>query len=300
MHRKEMISAIISQKDNLREDELKHHGILGQKWGVRRYENYDGTLTPEGRERYGIGDSKKSSSKEKGLEIPLAILATTAIRLAPLGISIAIDRHQRKLYDKEQDIPKEKLSELKTYPPPPEAINDSYKNVNKRFPAFGTTNNCVACSMSMELRQRGYDVRARMFEDGVNGEETIKKCFKGAKVDQIKVDTSKVTEKKSALNNKYEKACVKQLKKDVAKKYGDNARGIALIRWKGAFMGHAIYFRIENGEAVFYDGQDKRRNPIDVENMLTTCDFDYFRTARVDNLKLSDNIGEMVISYGKN
>ena len=31
---------------------IAHHGILGQKWGVRRYQNEDGTLTPEGRERY--------------------------------------------------------------------------------------------------------------------------------------------------------------------------------------------------------------------------------------------------------
>lgn len=31
---------------------LEHHGILGQKWGVRRYQNPDGTLTPEGKERY--------------------------------------------------------------------------------------------------------------------------------------------------------------------------------------------------------------------------------------------------------
>lgn len=30
---------------------LQHHGILGQKWGVRRYQNTDGTLTSEGKAR---------------------------------------------------------------------------------------------------------------------------------------------------------------------------------------------------------------------------------------------------------
>lgn len=34
-------------------NELYHHGIKGQKWGVRRYQNPDGSLTTAGRIRYG-------------------------------------------------------------------------------------------------------------------------------------------------------------------------------------------------------------------------------------------------------
>lgn len=35
-----------------------HHGVKGQKWGVRRYQNEDGSLTNEGKKRYGVDDSR--------------------------------------------------------------------------------------------------------------------------------------------------------------------------------------------------------------------------------------------------
>lgn len=43
--------------------ELYHHGIEGMHWGDRRYQNYDGSLTDEGRKRYGVGKAIKEAKK---------------------------------------------------------------------------------------------------------------------------------------------------------------------------------------------------------------------------------------------
>lgn len=44
------------------ENELMHWGIKGMKWGVRRYQNKDGSLTPAGRKRY---DQEMAKLKEE-------------------------------------------------------------------------------------------------------------------------------------------------------------------------------------------------------------------------------------------
>ena len=54
------------QYNNTYSSELYHWGIKGQKWGVRRFQNEDGTLTPQGRIRYANDeyDRQKRSAKE--------------------------------------------------------------------------------------------------------------------------------------------------------------------------------------------------------------------------------------------
>lgn len=47
---------------------LIHHGIKGQKWGVRRYENPDGSLTPAGKKRYDKYHTSDGQLNEKGLK----------------------------------------------------------------------------------------------------------------------------------------------------------------------------------------------------------------------------------------
>ena len=65
---------------------LIHYGIPGQKWGDRRWQNEDGSLTPEGYEHYGYG-SKKGGTNGKGVE---------DIKRKKLGFGFSIKRKEKK------------------------------------------------------------------------------------------------------------------------------------------------------------------------------------------------------------
>lgn len=97
---------------------LEHHGIKGQEWGVRKYQNEDGSLTPAGRERYGDpnGKTRKEIRKERRYErfrkaqrnygaghgVGGTIAKTVASQVgigvaAGIGMSVAVDHGHESL-----------------------------------------------------------------------------------------------------------------------------------------------------------------------------------------------------------
>lgn len=63
-------------------DETYHHGILGMHWGIRRYQNKDGTLTEEGRRRLGYYKEKRQSKLDNRTAALLSFANNEKVRAA--------------------------------------------------------------------------------------------------------------------------------------------------------------------------------------------------------------------------
>lgn len=126
---------------------LCHYGILGMKWGVRRYQNYDGTYTRQGLERYRSAETAYEASKERYKSLKKNKASKDEIREARADRKAAKkdlkDQYKRLKYDKLADEGKEYYSKGKR-------INENTKTRERlTLAAYAAT--AVAAIASHEL-----------------------------------------------------------------------------------------------------------------------------------------------------
>lgn len=75
--------------------ELYHHGILGMKWGIRRYQNANGSLTAAGRRRNKIASPTKVYKSVKSSSKKLSSSARDTLMFGPKGADRIAKRQEQ-------------------------------------------------------------------------------------------------------------------------------------------------------------------------------------------------------------
>jgi len=248
--------------------ELRHHGILGQKWGVRNGPPYPLSSSKKQKIRSSNGNIAKRSSNEisnkaKGKRLVdsfmavngnksageaeeelVAYLAMAAVYLATFGILrySAKKKEKKERADFIDELNQRRgnsaFSSLKDVPKleNAEPPSDNMKVTNPDFPAQGTTVNCTFCTSAMAMREKGYNVKAAKCDHAWYSDDLFSKCFNSP--------TVKMDKKQNA----------KQML-DTLSSLGDGAYGNLSVSWKLG-GGHSIFFKNENGKTRIYDGQN--------------------------------------------
>ena len=105
------------------EDYLAHHGILGMKWGVRRYQNKDGSLTDAGRKRYGH-DPRKDVDYQKLDKVFDSVRSDKRVKQAYSNLR----RKTKHVFDYD------KLSDEEWYKYADKAAEKAYNQYKKDYP----------------------------------------------------------------------------------------------------------------------------------------------------------------------
>lgn len=190
-----------------------------------------------------------------------------------------------KKYQKERDskpIDKKTGFHLKTEDL---SVEEDLKRVNPEVNDFNsnTKSNCVLCTMTCEMRRRGYDVTANKAGMGYMDHE-LKRFFKGYKMEHIE---SAGTDPKSIFKQNLtgDKQFAKKVIDKIERTQPEGSRGNLSIAWggiPGLNGGHSMYYEIKNGKMIVYDGQTGKiySDPTKILKNCSSVDI-----GRLDNLQ---------------
>lgn len=228
-------------KINRLKNELKHHGVKGQKWGVQngppyplKYEAHSAAekkFMSKGKAKGSSDDSyeRKPGFVEKNMYGNgfLGHVARVALRLKDETFyDYTISRVEGNGSDLKRSI--DSIQKEKTKK---RDFDELVDKINPGYPEVGKTSNCAYCTAALEIAHRGYDVVAKSSVGGLYPEE-VSALFKGSKMESF--DTQK------------------SLKNSILKD-GEGSSGALFVYMD--YGGHAVHYHVKNGDVIITDAQ---------------------------------------------
>lgn len=119
------------------EEELQHHGIKGQKWGVRRYQNKDGSLTADGRKRYADSIADTKVYTKKGVEVTLRKQPTPLLAKSIQKLSKSARENAERSDFVDITVGGQRVGDLQLYRESPKSINVVWVSVDHKYEGNG-------------------------------------------------------------------------------------------------------------------------------------------------------------------